>query len=249
MSQLKRLNLSNQSITAAGLRFLFPLLKSEGHSLEKLDLYRINFGDDGAIALAEGLRGNKSLKELQFWPSEAGMTAVGWSAFSRLLCDTSSTINNTYLSNHTLTKIGDYRNEGTPQYILDYLELNKSISTDAAMCKSKILRSHLDLDMGPFFEWKMKFLPVAISWLERAHSSRLGRESNKKYARRKLSAMYKFVRAMPDLTTIGYWEGRMIHIEAEKRRLEYEEEIIRERLGMSDQAIDEASRNKRMRLN
>ena len=63
---------------------------------------------------------------------------------------------------------------------------------------------------------------------------------------------------MPDLTIIGYWEGRMIHIEAKKRqlademrRLEYEEDITRERLGMSGQPIDEASasRNKRMRLN
>jgi hypothetical protein len=242
---LKRLSLShNQSITAAGLRSLFPLLQSESHFLETLVLYGIGFGDNGAIALAEGLRGNESLKELWLYPSAAGMTSVGWSAFSRLLCDT-STINNTYLSNHTLTKIGDYRSVDTPHYILDYLALNKSKPTDAPISKIKILRSHLDLDMRPFFEWKMKFLPVAVSWLRRARSPR---ETKKKSAGRKLSALYKFVRGMPDLAVIGYWEGRMIHIEGEKRRLEYEEEITRERLGLSGQPMDETSRNKRMRL-
>jgi hypothetical protein len=201
--------------------------------------------------LAEGLRGNKTLKELRFSPDEAGITAVGWSAFSRLLCD-ASTINSIYLSNHTLTKIGKYETEGTPQYILDYLALNKSISTDAAMCKSKILRSHSDLDMGPFFEWKMKFLPLAISWLQRARSPRLSRETNKKSASRKLSALYKFIRAMPDLAFIGYWEGRVIDIEAkkrrladEKRRLDDEEAVAWERLG--DRPLDDASKRKRVR--
>ena len=87
--------------------------------------------------------------------------------------------------------------------------------------------------MEPFFEWKMKFLPVIISWLQRSPPSRLGTESNKKSASRKLSALYKFVRGMPDLAVLGYWEGRMIHIEAERRRLDYEEDIT-----------DEASRNK-----
>jgi hypothetical protein len=246
---LKHLDLGrNESITAAGLRSLFPLLQSESHCLATLDLYGTNFGDDGAIALAEGLRVNRFLKELIFDFETAGMTSVGWSAFSGLLCDP-STINNTYLSNHTLTKIGGYRNEGTPHYILDFLALNKSKLTGASICKSKILRSHPDLDMGPFFEWKMKFLPVIISWLQRARPSHLGTESNKTCQSRKLSALYKFVRAMPDLTTIGYWEGRMIHIEAEKRRLEYEEHITRDRLGLSGQPMDEPRRNKRMRLN
>ena len=242
---LKQLDLGwNRSITANGLRSLFPLLQSEAHSLETLFLYGINSGDDGAIALAEGLTGNKSLNRLWFRPSTAGITAVGWSAFSKLLCDT-STINNTYLSNHTLTKIGSHNNKDTPRSILGYLALNKSIFTDAAMCKSKILQSHPDLDMGPFFEWKMKFLPVAISWLQRAHSSRLGRESNKKYASRKLSALYKFVRAMPDLAVTGYWEGRVIDIEAKKRMLDDEEAVAWERLG--GRPIDDASKRKRMR--
>jgi hypothetical protein len=256
---LKKLYLGGiRSITAAGLRYLSPLLQSESHSLETLHLCRIDFGDDGAIALAEGLRGNTSLKELWLSPETAGITIVGWSAFSKLLCDT-STINSTYVSNHTLTKIGIYGDDwdvGTPRYILNHLTLNECPDASISICKSKILRSHSDLDMGPFFEWKLKFLPMVISWFEKARSDGIRVSES-----RDLSALYKFVRGMPDLAVTGYWEGRMIHIEAkkrklddemlriadERRRLEYEEKFTLERLG--DRLVDEAevNRNKRMR--
>jgi Ran GTPase-activating protein (RanGAP) involved in mRNA processing and transport len=248
---LKGLNLSNnQSITAAGLRFLFPLLQSEGHSLEKLDLYRINFGDDGAIALAEGLRGNKSLKDLQFWPSDAGMTSIGWSAFSTLLCDT-STINNTWIGSYS-------RNESVPEEIQRLLKTNKCQNRQvAAICK--ILRNHPDLDMEPFFIMKMQLLPAVMSWFEKVEPIegdliRLGRidESEGSCRSRKLSALYKFVRAMPDLAVTGYWEGRVIDIEAKKRRLadekrmlDDEEAVAWERL--SDRPLDDANKRKRMR--
>ena len=221
---------SNRSITAAGLRSLSPLFQSESHSLERLLLCGINFGDDGATALAEGLRGNKILKELSF--ETAGMTSVGWSAFSRLLCDT-STINNTYLSNHTLTRMG---NRGTPEDIQRLLTLN--LFPNAAICK--ILQSHPDLDMEPFLKSKMKFLPVVMSWFEGLCQSR------------KLSALYKFVRGMPDLAVPGYWEGRVIDIGAKKRRLaeikqllDDQEAVAWERLG--GRPIDDASKRKRMR--
>ncbi|KAL7458336.1 hypothetical protein ACHAWC_010497 [Mediolabrus comicus] len=242
----------NRSITAAGLRSLTPLLQSESHSLEAINLCRINFGDDGAMALTEGLRGNKFLKELSFDVETAGITTIGWSAFSTLLCDT-STISKTYLSNHTLTIIAsEYNNE--PQDIVQYLAINEH--SNAAICK--ILQSHPDLDMEPFFNKKMQFLPAVMSWFERVEpiedqliEDELIEESERSCQNRKLSALYKFVRAMPDLTIIGYWEGRMIHIEAKKRRLademrrlEYEEDIARERLGMSGQPMDEASTNK-----
>ncbi|KAL7458561.1 hypothetical protein ACHAWC_010922 [Mediolabrus comicus] len=263
----------NPLITAAGLRYLSPLLQSEAHSLRVLRVTRIDWGDDGAIALAEGLRGNKSLRELRFRPSTAGMTSVGWSAFSKLLCDT-STINSTYLSNHTLTRVGCSDYEETPEDIRSYLRVNHW-SRKSAVAIYKILRSHPDLDMEPFFKLKMQFLPAVMSWFERVEyiednliEHELIDESERRCQNRKLSALYKFVRGMPDLTIIGYWEGRVIEIEAnkcriadekrrldderrrlddEERRLEYEEKVTLERLG--DQPMDELNRNnKRMRL-
>eukprot|EP00984_Skeletonema_dohrnii_P001637 scaffold526_cov71-Skeletonema_dohrnii-CCMP3373.AAC.1 len=103
---LRLLHLSrNRSITAAGLRALSQLFSS-ACPLETLFLEKINIGDEGAEALADGLRGNTTLRHLVLTPNLAGITNTGWAAFSRLLCDTSS-INNTYRSNHTLEHIGD----------------------------------------------------------------------------------------------------------------------------------------------
>ena len=251
----------NPSITAAGLRYLSPLLQSEAHSLDVLRVTRINWGDDGAIVLADGLRGNESLTELRFRPSTAGMTSIGWSAFSNLLCDT-STINSIYFSNHKVRRIGCYDYEETPEDVQNYLRANRIARTHAVVYK--IFRSHPDLDMEPFFTLNMKFLPLIISWFERVEfievdliEEDLIEESERSCQSRKLSALYKFVRGMPDLTADGYWEGRLIEIKASRRRiaderrrlddeelrLEYEEQIALER----SRPMDEANRNKRTR--
>ncbi|KAL7454509.1 hypothetical protein ACHAWC_006127 [Mediolabrus comicus] len=237
---LKHLSMEGNEIGDEGLAEIATALQSEAHSLETLSLYGINFGDDGAMALAEGLRGNRCLKELSFDVETAGITTIGWSAFSGLLCDT-STIKSTYLSNHTLTRLGNYQNKGTPQRIRTHLSINKYRDRDAAICK--ILRSHPDLDMEPFFKLNMKFLPAVMCWVDRVE--RKGMESTRSSQSRKLSALYKFVRGMPDLTTIGYWEGRVIDIEAKKRMLDDEEAVAWERLG--GRPIDDASKRKRMR--
>ena len=122
----------NHLITAVGLRTLPAFFQSDNCCLKELWLFGINFGDDGAVALANGLIGNESLINLRFdW---SGITARGWAAFSKLLCDTSS-VNNTYLSNHTLVEIGGFSNVGNPSTILEYLMLNKLQNCAAAICK------------------------------------------------------------------------------------------------------------------
>ena len=112
---LKELDLShNRSITANGLASLSLLFRAEHSTLCAIDLHGMNICDDGAAALANGLVGNKSLTTLEIdigtvryrdYSSVSNITARGWAAFSRLLCDNSS-VNNTYLSNHTLVHIG-----------------------------------------------------------------------------------------------------------------------------------------------
>eukprot|EP00984_Skeletonema_dohrnii_P021968 scaffold11082_cov74-Skeletonema_dohrnii-CCMP3373.AAC.5 len=219
-SNLEKIYLSdNRSITAAGLRFMSPLLQSETCSLTTLVLFRINFGDEGAIALADGLRGNKSLRELSFAPSSAGITDIGWAAFSMLLCDTSS-INNTYLSNHTIEEIGLFYNmSGTPPDIRQYLAWNKNQRIDAAICKILMTRDHFD--MKPFFRWKLKFLPVMVAWFERAQ----GNESEKSLESRKLSSMYDFVRDMPMLVLGGNQGQEKTRRRSRKRRLDGEAKL------------------------
>jgi len=192
---LEKLLISDNLITAVGLRSLRTYFQSEGCTLRQLSLYRMNFGDEGAVSLADGLMGNKSLKCLYFDSDDSGITDVGWAAFSKLLCDPSS-INSTYLSNHTLEVI-----DGAPPNIEQYLTWNEL--GHPATCK--ILKSHPDIDMEPFFQWKLKFLPVLINWFEGVRSSMsndLG-ESLQSVQDRELSAVYKFVRAMPDLVVVS----------------------------------------------
>ena len=191
-SKLEDLCLSgHRSITAAGLRSLSAFFQSQSCALKSIWLHDMGIGDDGACAFANGLVGNKSLKELRC--DISGITDVGWSAFSKLLCDTSS-VNNTYLSNHTLELIGRWHNSDTPPDIVRYLEMKQNLAVSQAdMVKIKVIMSHPHLKMEPFFPWKLKFLPLVVAWLDKVNSifvvpSETGQE---------LSVVYQFVRSMP----------------------------------------------------
>ena len=179
-TKLEVLSLANNlSITAIGLRSLAALFQSKHCRLREFDISGVYFGDEGAIALANGLVGNTSLEKMSLSSRShdsssdaARMTEeVGWSAFSkRLLCDTSS-IKNTYQSNHTLKFINQYSGEYPPPCVQDYLELNRMTMTRgdveihfAAMIK--ILTHHSDLEMESLFKWDLKCLPVVVGWFE-----------------------------------------------------------------------------------
>eukprot|EP00984_Skeletonema_dohrnii_P010877 scaffold4275_cov89-Skeletonema_dohrnii-CCMP3373.AAC.6 len=212
----------NDSITATGLIHLSHALQSESCRLQRLNLGAIRIGDDGAEALAGGLAGNQSLRHLYFDNVDTGvaMTPIGWSAFSTVLCDTSS-INNTYLSKHTieLRWDADYDDEGVDEReyidesrVLAYSRLNKQHPQYAARCK--ILMSHPHLDMKPFLHWGLKLLPLVVAWFEKAKpcttltiqtisfipnsrrrlARRVLEESAEVYQSRILTAMYEFVR-------------------------------------------------------
>ena len=211
----------NGSITPLGLRHLSNSLQSVSCHLENLYLGRMNIGDDGAEVLARGLIGNKSLRCLHLRDDEEdiGITRAGWSAFSAALCDT-STVNNTYISNHTVQGLWfdweeDFEDEDVDpardidEDIILYLQLNKEHPQYAARCK--ILMKHRHLDMEPLLHWGLKFLPLAVAWFERSKecttltiydedldSRRLVlEESDETFQSRELTAMYEFVRGMP----------------------------------------------------
>jgi hypothetical protein len=214
----------NRSITAAGLRSLSTLFQSRSCSLKRLSLKEMNIGDDGAAALAEGLAGNNSLKQLHFDVDVAGITEVGWSAFSKLLCDTSTT-NSTYLSNHTLECIGEDDNLSTPKNVEVHLDINCEQSKNNNIGAWKIIRHHRNLDMEPLFQWKLKFLPLLVTWFERVRSSiePLVEDSIlEDLEKRKLSAVHKFVHGMPLLIIYGYNNRRTNTRMSKKRRLDGE---------------------------
>ena len=222
---LTRLYLSNnRSITANGLASMSSLLRSEHCSLSELYLQGINIGDAGAVTLANGLIGNKSLTILSF--DSSSITARGWSAFSRLLCDASSVIN-TYLSNHTLVEVGEpaYRSPDTPQEIMRYLKWNKFQNQAAAICK--ILHSHPDIDITTLFEFNLMCLPLVVEWFEKAESYRWEvNESIELFKNRQLSAMFRFIRGMPLLAANGFRSHEMkdvrlqLELKSKKRKLD-----------------------------
>mmetsp|Transcript_32266 Transcript_32266/g.65625 ORF Transcript_32266/g.65625 Transcript_32266/m.65625 type:complete len:692 (+) Transcript_32266:195-2270(+) len=212
----------NLSITAAGLRALSHLFSS-ACPLETLFLEDMNIGDEGAEALVDGLRGNTTLKHLVLTPDSAGITSTGWTAFSRLLCDTSS-INNTYRSNHTLEHIGDdyhyvsdpfggpklFRSGNysggyfpcIPPAVVQYLKINK----ENYAAKIKIGRCHPDIPVEVFFGYKLKFLPLLVSWFVgfgTRKCSNCQNSTTREFQRRELSAVYKFIRGMPMLAVDG----------------------------------------------
>ncbi|KAL7454869.1 hypothetical protein ACHAWC_006461 [Mediolabrus comicus] len=233
---LKKLCLSgNRAITAAGLRCLAGLFQSGNCCLESLYLDKMRIGDDGSEALAFGLTGNTSLKHLVISPESAEITEVGWSVFSKLLCDTSS-LSNTYLSNHTLEHIGDNfyytsgpdglvpsvvlhsdRDEpfrGIPIHVGNHLFENRAPPCDAA--RFKIFTHHPDMNVETLFEYGLKLLPHVVSGFEWTREYSCNNEywdwededSYFYFERRRLSSVYKFIRGMPLLVVDGYWGSK-----------------------------------------
>jgi Ran GTPase-activating protein (RanGAP) involved in mRNA processing and transport len=243
---LEILNLTyNNLITSTGLAVFTAIFQRDGCSLKHLDLFRMNIEDGVAHAFAEGLVGNESLTHLSF--GYTNLTPSAWSAFSTLLCDTSS-VNNVYLSNHTLERIGgSYSLEGIPssvqrylsnhtieaigsRYFHDprdgipssvrqYLEINRQKQYDVPICK--ILMNFSNLDMTPLLQWKLKLLPCVVAWFERAQSCRTYmEESTTKFERRELSALYQFIRGLPLLAASGFHKQMSTDAHSKKRKFD-----------------------------
>ena len=222
----------NDSITAKGLSFLASLLQSERWCLRELFLRYMRIGDDGTAALTEPLAGNKSLKRLEFHDFghvEVEIGSTGWSAFTRLLCNTSS-INNTYLSNHTLDMCMCNRNPLfgrtpviVPTDVEYYLALNRDMD-HARASMYKILSEHPEFDMKPLLQqWQLKFLPLMVAWFKTARSRRHKMRcdaftSIDVLQRRELSAIYQFMRGLPSLAVSGYLERKMTGSRSKKRK-------------------------------
>ena len=193
-SNLVKLNLSlNRSITIRGWKTLSTLLEMPESDLEKLNLSSNNMSNEAVLAFANSLKGNCKLKTLNFSYCN-GITSEGWAHFSSLLCDTSS-INKTYLSNHTLESLGAARFMSAD--LVSYLVLNASSENKGHIALRKILHYHSHINVQPLFEWEFKVWPLMIAWLEKART----RTSNygEKIKRTKLSITYDFVREFPML--------------------------------------------------
>ncbi|KAL7552449.1 hypothetical protein ACHAWF_015690 [Thalassiosira exigua] len=106
---------------------------------------------------------------------------------SQLLCDTSS-INKTFLSNHTLQSLNT---TDCPKQVLYLLNLNHD-PDKTYVATEKILESHPDFDLAPLCKWGFKMLPLLADWFERA--ARSVEDTWGELEPRKLSEIFKFVR-------------------------------------------------------
>ena len=192
-SRLSGLYLSGNRITARRCQSLVAMLENVNSNLEELYLTSNNIRDEGAPLFANAFATNRKLKTLDL--DFNGITVEGWSSFSKILCDTSS-VNNTFLSNHTLESLG-VDAVSLPSDVASSLDLNRSSEDKKEVAIKKIIKHHRDFDMQPFFEWDLKVLPIAIKWFERARSIEDIDETV--IGKNKLGAIYQFIRAMPEV--------------------------------------------------
>jgi hypothetical protein len=191
-SNLGFLDLSRNQITVRGCQRLAALLENPNSNLESLDIATNNIGNEGAQMVANALATNRKLKTLYLHSN--GITAEGWSSFSKVLCDTSS-VNNTHLSNHTLESLG-YMPSNIPADVKTLLALNASSDNNKRQVAiKKIFIHHNHFDMHPFFKLELKVLPLVVDLFERARSVETIDEAG--IEKRKLDAIYQFVQGVP----------------------------------------------------
>jgi len=190
--KLEMLDLSSNNIGSEGCRALARLLQDPDSSLRVLALDRNVIDDTGSFVLANALRNNTTLEELQL-DQNRGITSVGLNEFYQVVCNTSSILD-TFLSNHTLERLEEFESEDwAPSNIRRELDRNCSNDKHGVAIK-KILCHHQHLNVESFFEWDLKVLPYAIEWFRRA---RLCCEDIANLDAKILSSIYQFALAMP----------------------------------------------------
>lgn len=192
---------SNPAITSQGWRAVSTLLEMPQSNLKRLHVHYNNIKDEEGLLFAKALAKNSTLETLGL--SGSRITSEGWAPFSKLLCDT-STINNTYLSNHTLQSFGPpLYDSSIPDIIESYLTLNYLNNKDQ-VAVWKILIYHSHFDMEPFFEWEFRVLPLMVDWFVKATATAMGSPGmfghySQKIKKMKLSVIYDFIKEFPML--------------------------------------------------
>ena len=210
-NRLRELDLRlNLNVSSNGWEALSVVLQSPNSALEKLNLRRNTINDDTVISLANSLANNNTLKELLFTFNEEHSDddsddlvsyitdASGWTAFSRILCNTSS-IMDTYRSNHTLQRLTDDDDEvRLPEDLNSMLHLNREKGKRQA-ARLKIIRTHFPggFVVEPFVGMDLNVLPHAIAWMGRDGADEVDEH------------LYGFLRIMPSLFDVDHSANRM----------------------------------------
>ena len=177
------------------------MLENPSTNLHTLSLTNNSIDTICATTILNSLAHNNKLESLYLGGNQFDQPIVR-GALSKLLCDTSS-INKTYLSNHTLDHIGGIDlagdNPARDRELRSLLQMNRT-KYKSYVAIRKVLKYHPMTDMEPFFEWleegdqNLKALPYVIGWFNRAE---IAASSDNPMGTRKLSAVFQFALAMP----------------------------------------------------
>jgi len=217
LGKLRCLNIGGNMLSVNdfdGYQAIAALLEDPTCNLEELYLkasaFMSPFQGERLGYFATAMTKNRTLRTLDL--GDNSINAAGWTLFSDVLCDTSS-INNTYNSNHTLMQlvtadeVPSYQNRDTlPPQIQRWLVLNQ-MNDKKNVASIKILQhSRHNITMHPFFEWELKCLPIAVNWFDAGPGYfRNPPVIRKEIETSKLQAIYEFVRGMPVECADGYF--------------------------------------------
>ena len=187
-----RNDMNRMPATSVGWQNFTNLLLNPNSALKELVLTGNTINDDIISAFASALTNNNQLRKIQFghYGNTSPVTSVGNDAFSRMLCDT-STILNTFNSNHTLASTGFSFQFSEDIYPL--LSINQKNSIRQA-ARIKIIKSHFSgsgINTQVFTEMKLNVLPTAIAWMGRNTSLRNGGSHGGR------NLMFEFLRKEP----------------------------------------------------
>ena len=217
--------LNNPSITTRGWQSVATILEAPNCNLRRrLGIARSNVDDEVVAAFVKALANNGTLLTLNM--NSNPITAMGWQAFSKVLCNTSS-VHATFLSNHTLYDLGSTANANANAnaIIRPLLRLNRR-DDKKEVATIKILQNHDDFDMLPFFEWEFKCLPMVLEWLERVSAYEIPEDFEPNIDGRKLSTIYQFVRGLPLLYVETRLRKELEDIKAEESQMEDEQLLL-----------------------
>lgn len=157
----------NPQITLNGWRaFSRVALESPCSSLKRLLLSDCNLSEQSAIVLANSLANNNKLEMLELGTLFVHPDPV-WAAFTQILCSKES-INDTFMSNHTLQQVC-WKDEEylLPEDLLFLLELNRCKERQVA--RQKITNVHFRGASGVHMLIEdmigLALLPHVMSWM------------------------------------------------------------------------------------
>ena len=201
---LEKLSLYKNRIGIIGYKSLAALLADPNCNLRSLCItcQEVSISNEGVFAFINSLAGNNQLQELWLGSGDHLLhdrNREVAEAFVRLVCDTTS-INSTHCSNHTLRQLSHLTKY--PPVLEKLFKYNKK-KNKSHVAILKTLHCHPEIDMEPLFKWdlhgerSLKALPQVVAWFDKALEIKGDDEFVKTVNRRKLSAIYKFARAMP----------------------------------------------------